>query len=49
MPYEDEEKVKLKGEVHRLIAPRDQKHQSNFVEVKHNKIEQHHHHHEEVS
>jgi AP-2 complex subunit sigma-1 len=33
VPYEDEEKVKLKGEVHRLIAPRDQKHQSNFVEV----------------
>ncbi|KAI4667527.1 AP-2 complex subunit sigma [Alternaria viburni] len=30
----DEEKVKLKGEVHRLIAPRDQKHQSNFVEFR---------------
>lgn len=33
VPYEDNEKVKLKGEVHRLVAPRDQKHQSNFVEV----------------
>lgn len=55
---QDEEKVKLKGEVrplplfsacpppsshkpqqvHRLIAPRDQKHQSNFVEFRHLKI-----------
>jgi AP-2 complex subunit sigma-1 len=26
--------VKLKGEVHRLIAPRDQKYQSNFVEFR---------------
>ncbi|KAL8825901.1 MAG: hypothetical protein Q9191_004125 [Dirinaria sp. TL-2023a] len=34
----DEEKVKLKGEVHRLIAPRDQKHQSNFVEFRSTKI-----------
>ncbi|KAL8985592.1 MAG: hypothetical protein Q9205_000731 [Flavoplaca limonia] len=34
----DEEKVKLKGEVHRLIAPRDQKHQSNFVEFRNLKI-----------
>jgi len=33
-PYTDEEKVKLKGEVHRLIAPRDQKYQSNFVEFR---------------
>jgi len=33
-PYEDDEKLKLKGEVHRLVAPRDQKYQSNFVEVK---------------
>lgn len=32
-PYEDDEKLKLKGEVHRLVAPRDQKYQSNFVEV----------------
>ncbi|PGH07122.1 AP-2 complex subunit sigma [Blastomyces parvus] len=30
----DDEKVKLKGEVHRLIAPRDQKYQSNFVEFR---------------
>lgn len=26
--------VRIRGEVHRLIAPRDQKHQSNFVEVR---------------
>ena len=32
--YNDEEKLKLKGEVHRLVAPRDQKHQSNFVEFR---------------
>ncbi|SAM03369.1 hypothetical protein [Absidia glauca] len=38
VPYEDEEKVKLKGEVHRLIAPRDQRHQSNFVEFRNYKI-----------
>jgi len=37
-PYSDAEKVKLKGEVHRLIAPRDQKHQSNFVEFRSMKI-----------
>ena len=36
--FQDEEKVKLKGEVHRLIAPRDQKHQSNFVEFRSLKI-----------
>ncbi|KAI9591653.1 hypothetical protein BDF19DRAFT_416937 [Syncephalis fuscata] len=24
MPFDDEEKLKLKGEVHRLVAPRDQ-------------------------
>ncbi|KAF3928540.1 hypothetical protein ABW21_db0205209 [Orbilia brochopaga] len=34
----DDEKVKLKGEVHRLVAPRDQKYQSNFVEFRNNKI-----------
>jgi hypothetical protein len=33
VPLDDDEKVRLKGEVHRLIAPRDQKYQSNFVEV----------------
>ncbi|RUS17628.1 clathrin adaptor complex small chain-domain-containing protein [Endogone sp. FLAS-F59071] len=38
VPYEDNEKVKLKGEVHRLVAPRDQKHQSNFVEFRNYKI-----------
>lgn len=37
-PYSDEEKVRVKGEVHRLIAPRDQKHQSNFVEFRSMKI-----------
>ncbi|CCD46384.1 similar to AP-2 adaptor complex subunit sigma [Botrytis cinerea T4] len=54
-PYNDEEKIKLKGEVHcpppilatsnltthqvhRLVAPRDQKYQSNFVEFRNNKI-----------
>ena len=35
---QDDEKIKLKGEVHRLIAPRDQKHQSNFVEFRSMKI-----------
>lgn len=34
VPMEDEEQVRVKGEVHRLIAPRDQKYQSNFVEVR---------------
>lgn len=33
VPMDDDEKVRLKGEVHRLVAPRDQKYQSNFVEV----------------
>lgn len=33
VPYDEEEQVRIKGEVHRLIAPRDQKYQSNFVEV----------------
>jgi hypothetical protein len=30
--------VRLRGEVHRLIAPRDQKYQSNFVEVRANDL-----------
>ncbi|CCL99532.1 uncharacterized protein FIBRA_01550 [Fibroporia radiculosa] len=34
VPYDDDEKVRLRGEVHRLVAPRDQKYQSNFVEVR---------------
>lgn len=34
VPYDDDEKIRLRGEVHRLIAPRDQKYQSNFVEVR---------------
>jgi AP-2 complex subunit sigma-1 len=33
IPLEDEEKQKLKSEVHRLVASRDDKRQSNFVEV----------------
>ena len=33
-PYTDDAKLKLKGEIHRLVAPRDQKHQSNFVEFR---------------
>lgn len=33
VPFDDDEKVRIKGEIHRLIAPRDQKYQSNFVEV----------------
>lgn len=33
VPFEDDEKVRVRGEVHRMIAPRDQKYQSNFVEV----------------
>ncbi len=33
VPYEDDEKVRIRGEVHRMIAPRDQRYQSNFVEV----------------
>ncbi|KAG0021223.1 AP-2 complex subunit sigma [Podila clonocystis] len=37
-PYDDDEKLKLKGEVHRLVAPRDQKYQSNFVEFRNFKI-----------
>jgi AP-2 complex subunit sigma-1 len=37
-PYDDAEKFKLKGEVHRLIASRDQKFQSNFVEFQNYKI-----------
>jgi AP-2 complex subunit sigma-1 len=41
-PYTDEEKVKLKGEVHRLIAPRDQKYQSNFVEFRSSPSHSHH-------
>ncbi|KAL9940688.1 hypothetical protein V8E36_000176 [Tilletia maclaganii] len=37
-PYDDDEKVRIRGEVHRLIAPRDQKYQSNFVEYRNHKI-----------
>ena len=33
-PFDDTAKLKLKGEIHRLVAPRDQKHQSNFVEFR---------------
>ncbi|EGF84083.1 hypothetical protein BATDEDRAFT_8507, partial [Batrachochytrium dendrobatidis JAM81] len=37
-PFEDDEKLKLKAEVHRLVASRDQKYQSNFVEFRNYKI-----------
>ena len=30
----DSGQVRLRGEVHRLVAPRDQKYQSNFVEAR---------------
>ncbi|KAE8212905.1 hypothetical protein CF319_g3947 [Tilletia indica] len=36
--YDDDDKVRIRGEVHRLIAPRDQKYQSNFVEYRNHKI-----------
>ncbi|SPO30650.1 probable clathrin coat assembly protein ap17 [Ustilago trichophora] len=38
VPYDDDEKIRLRGEVHRLIAPRDQKYQSNFVEFRNYKL-----------
>ncbi|CAO1617329.1 unnamed protein product [Jaminaea pallidilutea] len=38
VPYDDDEKTRIKGEIHRLIAPRDQKYQSNFVEFRNYKI-----------
>jgi len=37
-PYDDDEKVRIKQEVHRVVAPRDQKSQSNFVEFRNYKI-----------
>ncbi|KAL7009564.1 AP-2 complex subunit sigma [Cystobasidiomycetes sp. EMM_F5] len=37
-PYDDDEKGKLRGEVHRVVASRDSKHQSNFVEFKNYKL-----------
>ncbi|CAH7671482.1 AP complex, mu/sigma subunit [Phakopsora pachyrhizi] len=38
VPMEDEEKVRIRGEVHRIVATRDQKYQSNFVEFRTNKV-----------
>ncbi|PLW21972.1 hypothetical protein PCANC_04377 [Puccinia coronata f. sp. avenae] len=38
VPMEDDEKVKIRGEVHRLVATRDQKYQSNFVEFRTSKV-----------
>ncbi|KAJ7025503.1 clathrin coat assembly protein ap17 [Mycena alexandri] len=38
VPYEDEEKVRLRGEVHRAVSSRDQRFQSNFVEFRNYKI-----------
>ena len=32
-PFSDEEKTRMRGEVHRTVAPRDSRSQSNFVEV----------------
>ncbi|CCJ28238.1 unnamed protein product, partial [Pneumocystis jirovecii] len=34
VPCDDQEKNRIKGEIHRLIVPRDQRHQSNFVDVR---------------
>ncbi|KAJ1554225.1 AP-2 complex subunit sigma, partial [Cladochytrium tenue] len=36
--FDDEEKLKLKADVHRLVAARDQRYQSNFVEFRNYKI-----------
>ncbi|KAK9893550.1 putative clathrin coat assembly protein ap17 [Cystobasidium minutum MCA 4210] len=36
--YDDDEKVRIRGEVHRIIAPRDSKYQSNFVEYRNQKL-----------
>ncbi|KAJ2234956.1 AP-2 complex subunit sigma [Coemansia sp. RSA 1722] len=36
--YSEQEKQKLKAEVHRTVASRDQKHQSNFVEFHNHRI-----------
>ncbi|CAD6580147.1 MAG: AP-2 complex subunit sigma [Cyphobasidiales sp. Tagirdzhanova-0007] len=33
-PFSDEEKTRMRGEVHRTVAPRDSRSQSNFVEYK---------------
>lgn len=38
VPYEDDEKLRIRGEIHRLIAPRDTKYQSNFAEFRNYKI-----------
>ncbi|KAJ1962357.1 AP-2 complex subunit sigma [Dipsacomyces acuminosporus] len=36
--YTEQERQKLKAEVHRTVASRDQKHQSNFVEFHNHRI-----------
>ncbi|EJD51315.1 clathrin coat assembly protein ap17 [Auricularia subglabra TFB-10046 SS5] len=36
--FDDDEKVRIRGEVHRLVAARDQKYQSNFVEFRNYKV-----------
>ncbi|KAI9362535.1 clathrin coat assembly protein ap17 [Zopfochytrium polystomum] len=38
MPFDTDEQLKLKAEVHRLVASRDQKYQSNFVEFRSYKV-----------
>jgi len=37
-PYDDGEKLKLKQDIHRLVAARDQKNQSNFVEFRKHRL-----------
>ena len=32
--YEEDERSRIKNDVHKLVASRDQKYQSNFVEVR---------------
>ncbi|KAG4306544.1 hypothetical protein PORY_000532 [Pneumocystis oryctolagi] len=38
VPCDDQEKNRIKGEIHRLIVPRDQRYQSNFVDFYNHKI-----------
>ncbi|KCV69591.1 AP-2 complex subunit sigma [Fonticula alba] len=38
VPFDDAEKIKLKNDVHRVVAARDNKYQSNFVEFRTHKL-----------
>ncbi|KAL7753105.1 AP-2 complex subunit sigma [Sorochytrium milnesiophthora] len=38
VPYDDQEKLQIKADTHKLIAPRDQKSQSNFIEFQSYKL-----------